>query len=84
MSQYLDNMAIGNTVDFRGPSGLLVYEQNGESSVVRSKLLLPADVSAAQQRKQTNLSSLSPQQAGSPSEQRRSQSQKCGSLSMLE
>lgn len=60
MSQYLDNMAIGNTVDFRGPSGLLVYEQNGESSVVKSKLLLPADVSAAQQRKQTNLSSLSP------------------------
>lgn len=52
MSQYLDNMAIGNTIDFRGPSGLLVYEQNGESSVVKvlkPKLLFPADVSAAQQ-----------------------------------
>lgn len=31
MSQYLDSMAIGDTMDFRGPSGLLVYEENGKS-----------------------------------------------------
>ena len=50
MSQYLDNMAIGNTIDFRGPSGLLVYERNGDSNVVKAKklkLLLPADVRTA-------------------------------------
>lgn len=29
MSQYLDNMAIGDAIDFRGPSGLLVYKGNG-------------------------------------------------------
>lgn len=29
MSQYLDNMAIGETIDFRGPSGLLVYKGDG-------------------------------------------------------
>lgn len=29
MSQYLDNMAIGDTIDFRGPNGLLVYQDNG-------------------------------------------------------
>lgn len=54
MSQYLDNVAIGNTVDFRGPNGLLVYQQHGESMVVKvpkSELLLPADVSAAQKKK---------------------------------
>lgn len=83
MSQYLDNMALGNTIDFRGPSGLLVYEQNGESSVIkglRSKQLEPADGSAAQQEKKA---SFSPPQAASPSEQIRSQSPKSGSLSML-
>ena len=29
MSQYLDNMAIGDSIDFRGPNGLLVYKGNG-------------------------------------------------------
>ncbi|MEQ2185011.1 hypothetical protein GOODEAATRI_013795 [Goodea atripinnis] len=29
MSQYLDNMAIGDTIDFRGPNGLLIYEGKG-------------------------------------------------------
>lgn len=29
MSQYLDNMAIGDAIDFRGPNGLLVYKGNG-------------------------------------------------------
>ncbi|XP_037623627.1 NADH-cytochrome b5 reductase 2 isoform X2 [Sebastes umbrosus] len=33
MSQYLDNMAIGDTIDFRGPSGLLVYKGNGQFSI---------------------------------------------------
>ncbi|XP_040893688.1 NADH-cytochrome b5 reductase 2 [Toxotes jaculatrix] len=33
MSQYLDNMAIGDTIDFRGPNGLLVYKGNGQFSI---------------------------------------------------
>uniref|UniRef100_A0A665TKK7 cytochrome-b5 reductase n=1 Tax=Echeneis naucrates TaxID=173247 RepID=A0A665TKK7_ECHNA len=37
MSQYLDSMAIGDSIDFRGPSGLLVYKGNG---TVKSRSLL--------------------------------------------
>ncbi|KAK2841835.1 hypothetical protein Q5P01_012035 [Channa striata] len=33
MSQYLDNMSIGDTIDFRGPNGLLVYKGNGRFSI---------------------------------------------------
>ncbi|XP_026167374.1 NADH-cytochrome b5 reductase 2 [Mastacembelus armatus] len=33
MSQYLDSMAIGDTIDFRGPNGLLVYNGNGQFSI---------------------------------------------------
>ncbi|XP_033490036.1 NADH-cytochrome b5 reductase 2 [Epinephelus lanceolatus] len=33
MSQYLDNMAIGDAMDFRGPNGLLVYKGNGQFSI---------------------------------------------------
>ncbi|XP_071391355.1 NADH-cytochrome b5 reductase 2 isoform X1 [Centroberyx affinis] len=33
MSQYLDNMAAGDSIDFRGPSGLLVYKGNGKFSI---------------------------------------------------
>ncbi|KAG7274826.1 hypothetical protein CRUP_038799 [Coryphaenoides rupestris] len=33
MSQYLDNMAIGDTIDFRGPNGLLVYKGDGQFSI---------------------------------------------------
>lgn len=33
MSQYLDNMAIGDAIDFRGPNGLLVYKDNGQFSI---------------------------------------------------
>ncbi|XP_078112275.1 NADH-cytochrome b5 reductase 2 [Sander vitreus] len=33
MSQYLDNMAIGDSIDFRGPNGLLVYQGNGQFSI---------------------------------------------------
>ncbi|NWU91930.1 NB5R3 reductase, partial [Upupa epops] len=31
MSQYLDSLKIGDTVDFRGPSGLLVYNGKGKA-----------------------------------------------------
>jgi cytochrome-b5 reductase len=33
MSQYLDNMEIGDYIDFRGPSGLLVYNGRGEFAI---------------------------------------------------
>ncbi|KAM9376118.1 NADH-cytochrome b5 reductase 2 [Pholidichthys leucotaenia] len=33
MSQYLDNMTIGDTIDFRGPSGLLIYKCNSQFSI---------------------------------------------------
>lgn len=33
MSQHLDNMAVGATIDFRGPSGLLVYKGKGQFSI---------------------------------------------------
>lgn len=33
LSQYLDNMAIGDVMDFRGPNGLLVYKGNGQFSI---------------------------------------------------
>lgn len=29
MSQYLDDMKIGDIIDFRGPNGLLVYKGSG-------------------------------------------------------
>lgn len=29
MSQYLDSMTVGDTIDFRGPNGLLVYKGTG-------------------------------------------------------
>ncbi|XP_011641156.1 NADH-cytochrome b5 reductase 2 isoform X2 [Pogonomyrmex barbatus] len=33
LSQYLENMKIGDTIDFRGPSGRLVYRGNGNVSI---------------------------------------------------
>merc|ERR1739838_14949 len=33
MSQYLNDMAIGDTIDFRGPNGLLKYNGNGKFSI---------------------------------------------------
>ncbi|XP_030646336.1 NADH-cytochrome b5 reductase 2 isoform X1 [Chanos chanos] len=33
MSQYLDDMKIGDTIDFRGPNGLLVYNGNGKFAI---------------------------------------------------
>ncbi|XP_036391232.1 NADH-cytochrome b5 reductase 2 [Megalops cyprinoides] len=33
MSQYLDSLKIGDTIDFRGPNGLLVYRGNGKFAI---------------------------------------------------
>ncbi|KAG5273291.1 hypothetical protein AALO_G00149750 [Alosa alosa] len=33
MSQYLNNMGIGDAIDFRGPNGLLVYKGNGTFAI---------------------------------------------------
>ncbi|NXW23915.1 NB5R3 reductase, partial [Circaetus pectoralis] len=33
MSQYLDSLKIGDTIDFRGPSGLLVYKGKGKADL---------------------------------------------------
>ncbi|KYO26353.1 NADH-cytochrome b5 reductase 3 [Alligator mississippiensis] len=33
MSQYLDSLKIGDTIDFRGPSGLLVYQGKGKFAI---------------------------------------------------
>ncbi|MBN3305333.1 NB5R2 reductase, partial [Amia calva] len=33
MSQYLDNMKIGDAIDFRGPNGLLVYQEKGKFEI---------------------------------------------------
>ncbi|KAI7812095.1 putative NADH-cytochrome b5 reductase 2-like, partial [Triplophysa rosa] len=33
MSQYLNDMKIGDTIDFRGPNGLLVYNGNGKFAI---------------------------------------------------
>ncbi|XP_072242715.1 NADH-cytochrome b5 reductase 2 [Leuresthes tenuis] len=41
MSQYLDNMSIGDTIDFRGPSGLLVYQGKSQFSIRLNKKLEP-------------------------------------------
>jgi hypothetical protein len=32
MSQYLENMQLGDTIEFRGPNGLLVYQGRGDLS----------------------------------------------------
>ncbi|KAM8892301.1 NADH-cytochrome b5 reductase 2 [Spinachia spinachia] len=37
MSQYLDNMSIGDVIDFRGPNGLLVYKGHGHFSIRADK-----------------------------------------------
>lgn len=33
LSQYLEDMKIGDTIDLRGPSGRLVYKGNGNFSI---------------------------------------------------
>ena len=37
MSQYLNDMKIGDTIDVRGPSGLLVYNGDGEFAIRKDK-----------------------------------------------
>ncbi|XP_034033090.1 NADH-cytochrome b5 reductase 2 [Thalassophryne amazonica] len=37
MSQHLDSLSIGDTIDFRGPNGLLVYNGNGHFSIRADK-----------------------------------------------
>lgn len=49
MSQYLESLKINDTIDFRGPSGLLVYKGKGEPADVSSCLVVrvelqPSDV----------------------------------------
>lgn len=33
MSQHLENMKIGDSIDFKGPSGRLVYKGHGKFSI---------------------------------------------------
>lgn len=47
MSQYLENMAIGETIDVRGPSGLLVYRGKGEFGIKPDKKTSAKSVKAA-------------------------------------
>ncbi|XP_015267199.1 PREDICTED: NADH-cytochrome b5 reductase 2 [Gekko japonicus] len=37
MSQHLDNMITGDTIDFRGPNGLLVYNGSGKFTIKQDK-----------------------------------------------
>lgn len=41
MSQHLESLAIGDTLEFRGPNGLIVYEGNGNFSIRTEKKLPP-------------------------------------------
>uniref|UniRef100_A0A4W4GJ34 NADH-cytochrome b5 reductase n=1 Tax=Electrophorus electricus TaxID=8005 RepID=A0A4W4GJ34_ELEEL len=41
MSQYLESLRIGDTIDFRGPSGLLVYKGKGVFEVRPDKKSIP-------------------------------------------
>lgn len=42
MSQYLENMAIGSSIDVRGPSGLLIYRGNGTFDIKADKNAAPS------------------------------------------
>lgn len=42
MSQHLESLKIGDTIDVRGPSGLLVYEGHGQFSIRADKKSEPA------------------------------------------
>ncbi|KHJ98393.1 oxidoreductase, FAD-binding protein [Oesophagostomum dentatum] len=43
MSQHLDQMKIGETIDFRGPSGLIVYRGNGKFDIKPDKKSSPRE-----------------------------------------
>merc|ERR1719228_3274851 len=47
MTQYLDNMNIGDSIDVRGPSGLLVYEGRGVFNIKEDKKGDAKEVKAA-------------------------------------
>lgn len=47
MSQYLENMEIGETIDVRGPSGLLVYQSAGTFAIKPDKKSAAKTVKAA-------------------------------------
>merc|ERR1712018_413644 len=47
MSQYLENMKIGDTIDVRGPSGHLVYNGNGKFAIRKDKKSSPKTVEAS-------------------------------------
>lgn len=44
MSQHLNAMKLGETIDVRGPSGRLVYNSNGEFAIKPSPRALPETV----------------------------------------
>lgn len=46
MSQYLNNLKIGETIDVRGPSGKLVYLGDGKLSVKNLRTAPPTVVKA--------------------------------------
>ena len=37
MTQYLENLPIGDTIDMRGPSGLLIYNWKGVFDIMEDK-----------------------------------------------
>ncbi|XP_056604030.1 NADH-cytochrome b5 reductase 3 [Triplophysa dalaica] len=46
MSQYLESLRLGDTIDFRGPSGLLVYEGKGSFAIRPDKKSPPVMTTA--------------------------------------
>ncbi|KAG8548756.1 hypothetical protein GDO81_024291 [Engystomops pustulosus] len=48
MSQYLDALRVGETIDFRGPSGLLTYSGKGTFQIRPDKKSSPASKSVKQ------------------------------------
>ena len=44
MSQHLENMKIGDTIDVRGPSGHLVYNGKGEFAIRKDKKSEPKTI----------------------------------------
>jgi cytochrome-b5 reductase len=42
MTQYVESLKIGDTIDFRGPNGLLVYNGRGEFAIRPDKKSEPA------------------------------------------
>lgn len=48
MSQYLESLRIGDTIDFRGPSGLLVYQGKGDFAIRPDKKSPPGIKKAKQ------------------------------------